>query len=98
MAGFGRKYDAYAHLSGKAARDKDVAILNVAHASDTRFKTGDKINVTNIGSGQSETTVVEITSAYIDIDHSDVLIQLGEQPVNNEGKIHVKIYIVTGTD
>lgn len=35
LSSFGKKYDAYAHLSEKASKNKDVAVLNVAHASGT---------------------------------------------------------------
>lgn len=82
LSSFGKKYDAIAHLSNLAPKTENVALLNVAHASGTRFKVGDKVEVINTGSGRAETTTLLITSAYTDLDHTDVLLQLGQQSAN----------------
>ncbi|MFT7009319.1 MAG: hypothetical protein ACJAXJ_003867 [Colwellia sp.] len=75
-----RQYEAYAHLTTSAPSNKDVALLNTAHIGGTRFNAGDRVVITNTSSGKREKTTVTITSAYTDLENTDVLIQIAEQP------------------
>ncbi|MDO3382467.1 hypothetical protein [Gilvimarinus algae] len=75
-----REYEAYAHLTTHAPNNANVALLNTAHLGGTRFKAGDKVVITNSSSGRREKTTVKIVSAYTDLDNTDVLVQIAQQP------------------
>lgn len=75
-----REHDAYAHLTTKVASDEDVAAVNVSHIKGTSFKVGDRVIVRNDVSGLKEQIVVRIVQQYSDLDHTDVLLQLGPAP------------------
>jgi len=75
-----REFEAYAHLTTHAPDNADVALLNTAHVGGTRFNTGDQVIITNTSSGRREKAAVKIVSAYTDIENTDVLVQIAEQP------------------
>lgn len=82
MASREREYEAYAHLTNLAPPEADVALINTAHIGGTRFNIGDDVVVTNTSSGRRENVTVKIVSAYTDLDNTDVLIQIAQQPAN----------------
>lgn len=75
-----REYEAYSHLTKKIRPNELSALLNTAHINGTRFNTGDELKVINIDSGARESVIVKVISTYSDMNHTDVLIQLGEAP------------------
>lgn len=81
----GREFEGYAHLTTHAPSNDNVALLNTAHIGGTRFSTGDEVIVKNTSSGHSEKATVRIVSAYTDLDNTDVIIQLAQQPANMIG-------------
>lgn len=74
------EYEAYAHLTTHAPGNADVALINTAHIGGTRFNTGENVKLINTSSGRREQATVKIVSAYTDLDNTDVLVQIAQQP------------------
>jgi hypothetical protein len=92
-----RNYDCYAHVNTKDKSDKKMAYINAANIYGRSFEAGDEVEIKNMDSGINETVVAKIISTYLDLEHSDVLIQLNKEAAEvinfskERGKIKVRV-------